>query len=84
MASETSYPITTYQPVYYVADSFQSAKEKIIEFIGQLKRSFALKYNPFTQSVEILDSPKKLVAVVKRMQTELLSIQSALNCFELN
>lgn len=28
--SEQKYPITEYQPVYYVADSFESAKDKMM------------------------------------------------------
>jgi len=82
LASESDYPITTYQPTYFVAESFVSAKEKIMEWIGQLKRPFGIRYNPFTQSVEILDSPKKLVNVVKSLQNELSSLQTALNCLE--
>jgi len=27
--AEQKYPITEYQPVYYVADSFEAAKEKV-------------------------------------------------------
>jgi phenylalanine-4-hydroxylase len=27
--AETEYPITKYQPVYFVAESFESAKEKV-------------------------------------------------------
>lgn len=28
--SATEYPITKYQPVYYLAESFQDAKEKLV------------------------------------------------------
>jgi phenylalanine-4-hydroxylase len=81
-ASETPYPITKYQPVYYVADSFASAKEKITEYTQNMKRRFTLRYNPFTQSVDILDHPKKVAAVLKQLQTDLSSIQGALNTFD--
>ena len=27
--AETEYPITKYQPIYFVAESFESAKEKV-------------------------------------------------------
>jgi len=32
-ASSRDYPITTYQPVYYIANDFKSAKEKFQEFL---------------------------------------------------
>jgi phenylalanine-4-hydroxylase len=51
----TEYPITEYQPVYYVADSFAAAKDKLRAFAATLNRPFHVRYNPYTESVEILD-----------------------------
>jgi phenylalanine-4-hydroxylase len=51
VASVTSYPITTYQPTYFVAESFSDAKHKLREFSGTLPKPFYARYNPMTQSV---------------------------------
>lgn len=51
-----------------VAESFQSAKEKMIQYANTLTRPFAVRYNAITQSVEILDAPGKLLRLVKDTQ----------------
>merc|ERR1712233_75267 len=46
------YPITEYQPVYFVAESFETAKKQLQDFATTLSRPFELYYNPITQCVE--------------------------------
>lgn len=75
----TKYPITDYQPVYFVADSFQSAKEKLVQYAHSQNRPFSVKYNPYTQGVEILDTKPKLTQFVKEIQTQLSVLTSALS-----
>eukprot|EP01134_Creolimax_fragrantissima_P006795 CFRG6795T1 len=48
----TKYPITEFQPTYYVAESFEDAKNKLKEFGRSLSRPFAVRYNPYTECVE--------------------------------
>lgn len=51
-AAAQPYPITRYQPVYYVADSLSDAKERMLSFCDtSMSRSFRVRYDPFTQSV---------------------------------
>jgi len=52
-ASQQSYPITEYQPVYYQATSFEDAKAKLQEFTTTFARPFNVRYNPYTQSLEV-------------------------------
>jgi phenylalanine-4-hydroxylase len=47
------YPITKYQPVYYVADSLRDAKDKMREFCESMNRGFHTTYDPETQSVSV-------------------------------
>eukprot|EP00668_Euglena_longa_P016401 GGOE01020653.1.p3 GENE.GGOE01020653.1~~GGOE01020653.1.p3 ORF type:complete len:118 (-),score=27.24 GGOE01020653.1:564-917(-) len=51
LAAQQPYPITRYQPVYFVADSFQRATEQMESFIRAMGRPFRLEYNPYTQAV---------------------------------
>jgi len=73
------YPITEYQPVYMVAESFQNAQERMRVFAESLARAFGLRYNPFTQTVEILDTRDKLVSLAHQIQAQAASLTSALN-----
>eukprot|EP01062_Namystynia_karyoxenos_P015393 TRINITY_DN1557_c0_g2_i1.p1 TRINITY_DN1557_c0_g2~~TRINITY_DN1557_c0_g2_i1.p1 ORF type:complete len:494 (+),score=156.40 TRINITY_DN1557_c0_g2_i1:77-1483(+) len=54
VAAETEYPITKYQPVYFVADSFQDATRKMQEFADGFDRPFLLEYNPYCGSVKTI------------------------------
>ncbi|KAJ2190053.1 hypothetical protein EV181_001255 [Coemansia sp. RSA 532] len=59
-AVEQKYPITEYQPLYFVADSFRDATAKLREFNKTMKRPFQVRYNPYTRLVEVLDSKDKV------------------------
>jgi len=45
------YPITRYQPVYYVADSLADAKSRMRSYCESLARPFHVRYDPATESV---------------------------------
>ena len=66
------YPITEYQPVYFASDSFESAKRKLQDFCKLIPRPFAVRYNPYTESVEVIDNKDKLLQMASEMQGELL------------
>lgn len=53
LAGEQEYPITTYQPVYYVAKSFTDAKTTMQHFSSAFARQFNVRYNPYTQALEV-------------------------------
>ncbi|XP_069048914.1 phenylalanine-4-hydroxylase [Lepisosteus oculatus] len=55
-----AYPITEFQPVYFVSESFEDAKEKVRKFAATIPRPFSVRYNPYTQSIEVLDSMQQL------------------------
>lgn len=49
---EKTYPITTYQPTYFICDSFAKMKEQMTRFSTTLCRPFEVTYNPYLQTVE--------------------------------
>ncbi|KAJ3213622.1 hypothetical protein HK099_007271 [Clydaea vesicula] len=55
------FPITEYQPIYFVAQSFKEMKEQVIDYASELKRPFTVRYNGLTQSIEVLDTKEKLM-----------------------
>jgi phenylalanine-4-hydroxylase len=53
VAAQHVYPITTYQPTYYAAESFEMAKKQMQEFSESFVRPFNVRYNQLTQSLEV-------------------------------
>eukprot|EP00758_Cryptobia_borreli_P013482 Tbor_TRINITY_DN5837_c1_g4::TRINITY_DN5837_c1_g4_i1::g.7331::m.7331/K00500/phhA, PAH; phenylalanine-4-hydroxylase len=51
-AAEIEFPITTYQPRYFVAENFVDVQEKLKKFMESNDRPFDFKYNPFTSSIQ--------------------------------
>lgn len=52
-AAVQAYPITTYQPIYYVADSLRDAKDRMRAYCEGMKRGFHVTYDPASQSVSV-------------------------------
>lgn len=52
-ACHQDYPITEYQPIYYAATSFEDAKRQLIKFAESFSRPFGVRYNPYTQGLEV-------------------------------
>ena len=78
VTAEQPYPITCYQPIYFVAESFEDAKTKLRDFAKTLKRPFEVYYNPYTQCVDVLDTPDKILTVAKHVQAAMSSLTAAL------
>ncbi|XP_030070257.1 phenylalanine-4-hydroxylase isoform X2 [Microcaecilia unicolor] len=76
------YPITEFQPVYYVAESFEDAKEKVRKFASTIPRPFSVRYNPYTQSIEVLDSAQQLKNLADSISSEMGLLCSALRKLE--
>mmetsp|Transcript_34456 Transcript_34456/g.97168 ORF Transcript_34456/g.97168 Transcript_34456/m.97168 type:complete len:461 (+) Transcript_34456:285-1667(+) len=74
----TEYPITKYQPVYFVAESFEDASRALREYAASLKRPFSVRYNALTMTVEVLDSPEAIAKQMKRLQRDLGNLANAL------
>ncbi|KAJ8919897.1 hypothetical protein NQ315_006426 [Exocentrus adspersus] len=72
------YPITEYQPVYYVAESFEDAKERMIKFASTIPRSFGVRYNAYTQSIEVLDSKPHIQRLVNNVNSEIAILMDSL------
>ena len=51
VAAERPFPITRYQPLYFVADSLHDAKVRMREFCETLPRPFYARYNAATESI---------------------------------
>ncbi|XP_067120910.1 protein henna [Centruroides vittatus] len=72
------YPITEYQPVYFLAESFEDAQQKMREFALSIPRPFTVRYNPYTQSVEIIDTKSQMEILARDIQAEMQLLTDAL------
>lgn len=70
--------ITSYQNAYYYTESFEEAKEKMRAFAGTIQRPFMVRYNPYTQTVEVLSNAKKITGFVSELRGDLSIASSAL------
>jgi len=48
--------ITSYQPMYYLAESFTDAINQLHEFAKTIPRPFTIHYDPDTQSVRVINT----------------------------
>ncbi|TPX35919.1 hypothetical protein SmJEL517_g01789 [Synchytrium microbalum] len=71
------YPITEYQPVYYVAESFSDMKELVKDYSLSLERPFAVRYSALTQSIEVLNTKSKIVRFGKTIIGDLAKLIAA-------
>ncbi|XP_068859099.1 phenylalanine-4-hydroxylase-like [Aphelocoma coerulescens] len=76
--SMQKYPVTEFQPIYYVAESFKDAKEKLRKFAQTIPRPFSVRYNPYTQRIEVLDNAKQLKNLADTINSEIGILCNAL------
>ncbi|PSN41889.1 Tyrosine 3-monooxygenase [Blattella germanica] len=69
-----------YQPIYYVAESFEDAKDKFRRWVSSgMSRPFEVRYNPHTQRVEVLDTIERLENMMSQLNLEILHLNNAYN-----
>lgn len=68
-----------YQPIYYVAESFEDAKEKFRKWVSGMSRPYEVRFNPHTQCVEVLDSVAGLENLMSQLHLEMMHLQNAVN-----
>uniref|UniRef100_A0A8C7RAV1 phenylalanine 4-monooxygenase n=1 Tax=Oncorhynchus mykiss TaxID=8022 RepID=A0A8C7RAV1_ONCMY len=76
------YPITEFQPVYFVAESFDDAKERVRKFADTIPRPFSVRYNAYTQSIEVLDNTQQLRNLADNISGEIGILCNALRKME--
>lgn len=74
---EQKYPITEYQPIYYVSNSFDEAIQKMVHYANTIPRPFGVRYNAYTQSVEILDSQPQIANLMRNIRGEFDILENA-------
>uniref|UniRef100_W8C3W8 Tryptophan 5-hydroxylase 2 n=1 Tax=Ceratitis capitata TaxID=7213 RepID=W8C3W8_CERCA len=76
--------ITSYQNAYYYTDSFEEAKEQMRNFADSIQRPFGVRYNPYTQEVEVLSNAQKITAFVSELKGDLSLVCQAMRKISAN
>lgn len=79
VTGSTAYPITDYQPIYFLSDSFADAQRKLHEYATTIPRPAVFRFNPYTESIEILNSKAQIRSLAKELQSELSLVVDALD-----
>ncbi|GIY56659.1 tyrosine 3-monooxygenase [Caerostris extrusa] len=79
----TPYNDSTYLETYFVADSFEEAKDKIRDFVdSHFRRPYDFIYDPYTDSIVKLDSFELIQNVADTMKSQLSSLNYAVKCLQ--
>ncbi|ELW71923.1 Tyrosine 3-monooxygenase [Tupaia chinensis] len=78
-AAVQPYQDQTYQPVYFVSESFSDAKDKLRGYASRIQRPFSVKFDPYTLAVDVLDSPRTIRRSLEGVQDELHTLAHALS-----
>jgi phenylalanine-4-hydroxylase len=78
VAALQEYPITTFQPKYFVAESFRNAKAQLQQYAKTIKRPFVPHYDPYTQKIELIEQPESLETVLHTVYSQLSVLEQAL------
>ncbi len=78
IAATTKFPITSYQPNYFVASSFEEMTELVRRYASSFARENAVIYDPYTQTIRTLDNKSALRALANQIKSETNVLASAL------
>ncbi|XP_032496431.1 tyrosine 3-monooxygenase isoform X2 [Phocoena sinus] len=78
-AAVQPYQDQTYQPVYFVSESFSDAKDKLRSYASRIQRPFSVKFDPYTLAIDVLDSPHAIRRALDGVRDELQALTHALS-----
>uniref|UniRef100_A0A8C3WH39 Tyrosine 3-monooxygenase n=1 Tax=Catagonus wagneri TaxID=51154 RepID=A0A8C3WH39_9CETA len=78
-AAVQPYQDQTYQPVYFVSESFSDAKDKLRSYASRIQRPFSVKCDPYTLAIDVLDSPHAIRRSLEGVQDQLHALAHALS-----
>ncbi|KAJ3293018.1 hypothetical protein HDU79_000796 [Rhizoclosmatium sp. JEL0117] len=79
ICANTPFPITKYQEVYFIAESFKDMKERVKTYFEGFNRPFQVRYNPYTQQIEVLDNKDKILKYAHSIQGDMSRLSDALD-----
>jgi phenylalanine-4-hydroxylase len=78
VAATTKFPITCYQPTYFLANSFEVMTELVRRYASSFTRENDVIYDPYTQTIRTLDNKNALRALANQIKSETNILAAAL------
>ncbi|NXU27156.1 TY3H monooxygenase, partial [Thalassarche chlororhynchos] len=72
------YQDQAFQPVYFIAENLEDAKVKLQNYAMKIKKPFSLHYDPFTSSIDVMNTTQKVKRALRQMKEELKNLCLAL------
>lgn len=69
------------QPILFVVESFEDMMIKMRQYAASIERSYDVAYDPYTQSVKILDHNSALEGVARGLQNDVDTLVHVMNRF---
>ena len=70
--------VTTYQKQYFYTQTIEHALDFVRDIANNVQRPFGVRYNPYTQSVDVLNNQDKILDVAKELRGDLCIVATAL------
>uniref|UniRef100_A0A1I8AR75 BH4_AAA_HYDROXYL_2 domain-containing protein n=1 Tax=Steinernema glaseri TaxID=37863 RepID=A0A1I8AR75_9BILA len=71
------YEDVDYQPIYFVAKSIFDAMSRLRQYAKSFSKPFSVMYDPFTQTVDVIDQPRQLERWMEKLKTDLSTLTDA-------
>uniref|UniRef100_A0A1I7YHP8 BH4_AAA_HYDROXYL_2 domain-containing protein n=1 Tax=Steinernema glaseri TaxID=37863 RepID=A0A1I7YHP8_9BILA len=71
--------ITTFQTAYFYTRNFEEAQQKLRMFTNSMNRPFVVRYNAYTESIEVLNNKRSLMLAVNSLRSDINLLSTALH-----
>uniref|UniRef100_A0A0K0EMC6 BH4_AAA_HYDROXYL_2 domain-containing protein n=1 Tax=Strongyloides stercoralis TaxID=6248 RepID=A0A0K0EMC6_STRER len=71
--------ITCFQTAYFYTKNFEEAQQKLRMFTNSMNRPFIVRYNAYTESIEILNNNRSLTLAINQLRSDINLFASALH-----
>uniref|UniRef100_A0A0N4ZBI3 BH4_AAA_HYDROXYL_2 domain-containing protein n=1 Tax=Parastrongyloides trichosuri TaxID=131310 RepID=A0A0N4ZBI3_PARTI len=71
--------ITCFQTAYFYTKNFEEAQQKLRMFTNNMNRPFVVRYNAYTESVEVLNNHRSLTLAINQLRSDINLLASALH-----
>ncbi|XP_056017017.1 tyrosine 3-monooxygenase-like [Ostrea edulis] len=71
------------QPVYFYVESFEDMMQKMRDYASSIKRSVDLRYDPFTQSIQVIEKKETLETLSTSLRTEIVNLEKLVKRMDL-
>uniref|UniRef100_A0A0K0EY12 BH4_AAA_HYDROXYL_2 domain-containing protein n=1 Tax=Strongyloides venezuelensis TaxID=75913 RepID=A0A0K0EY12_STRVS len=71
--------ITCFQTAYFYTKNFDEAQQKLRMFTNNMNRPFIVRYNAYTESIEVLNNNRSLTLAINQLRSDINLLASALH-----